>query len=92
MGLLDVLNAMANNRLYLVHEPSNTGIGLAKHMTQGWYGGAERLNDFFDYTYNYSIEHDCDWEKLVIMTEDDIDFKTFKQFRGSDKKWWQLWK
>jgi len=53
---------MANNRLWLVHEPSGESIYLGKRMGYGWYGApdslGEQLNQWFD-SLQAKGEQDC---------------------------------
>lgn len=49
---------MANNRMYLVHLPSKTGVFLGKRMAGGWYGAPEDLPARLDELFAVAGESD----------------------------------
>lgn len=59
---------MANNRLWLIHRPSQIGIGLGKRMGWGWYNAPKQkdFEKFFDYlSSNYGEQDD-----FILAMED----------------------
>jgi len=60
---------MANNRLYLVHRPTNASVYLGKRMAHGWYGAypelGEKMAEFFEAAGDY-----LDQDDFVLALED----------------------
>ena len=61
---------MANNRLWLIHQTSKTGIMLGKRMGWGWYQPPEaiELQEFYDFTSEYSDNESQD--DFILVRED----------------------
>lgn len=65
---------MANNRMFLVHNPSKIGVMIAKH-TNGYLWHAENLN--VDNFYQYIAEHypESFEDYILLMESDGIDWQ-----------------
>lgn len=70
---------MANNRMYLVHQPSGLGFGLGKRMGWGWYSGwggrqpgeyINAMNHFYDLCLA-ECEQSSDQDDFVVVLESD---------------------
>jgi hypothetical protein len=66
---------MANNRMYLVYEPTGLAIALGKRMGWGWYvsNAADKpfpqfMNDFYDLAIS---ECEGDQDAFIIVKETD---------------------
>lgn len=59
---------MANNRMFLVHEPSGIGLMLGKVLGQEWYKPPEqeRFQEFYDYIYT---TFGYGQEDFILVTE-----------------------
>jgi hypothetical protein len=73
---------MANNRLYLVHEPSMTGVFLGKRMAWGWYfpKESEDLGEAIKALYEY-VEGNAEFDQDAFVVWDE----TSDKWRISDK-------
>lgn len=64
---------MANNRMYLVHKPSKTGVYIGKRMGHGWYCGAQydtgkAIAEFYEYLENNEDIREQD--EFILVQED----------------------
>ncbi len=59
---------MANNRMWLVHRPSQLGISLGKRMGWGWYGAPEK--ELLEKFYSYLSENYEGQDDFVLLMED----------------------
>lgn len=76
---------MANNRMWLIHKPSNLGIKLGKRLAEGWYAPPEtsELKRFYDYIlHHYPIENQDDF--MLVMEEEYIE----RGLNGCSYNWW----
>ena len=77
---------MANNRMWLIHKPSQLGVLLAKRMGIGWYDApsGERLNRFYDYLEaEFGFEGQDDF---VLAMEDCKESSCFDNWKYTDEK------
>ena len=60
---------MANNRMWLIHKPTQLGVMLGKRMAWGWYSAPEqeKLQSFFEY-----LEHNPEGSQddFILAMED----------------------
>jgi len=62
---------MANNRLYLVHEPSMVGAYIGKRMARGWYDGRNAgasLEELYEYVDSFHAETQ---DEYIVLKETD---------------------
>lgn len=59
-------------------------------MVGGWYGAPseERIQKFYDYTYEWSSENACDWERLSLFMESNLtkDYVPFSAIEETPNK------
>lgn len=87
---------MANNRMWLIHRPSQVGIMLGKNLGLGWYGqpSKKKLDHFYDYTFEWCLSNAGDWEDFVLWKEHEggwlygepMDNKLRKFIKDNDKE------
>jgi hypothetical protein len=68
---------MANNRLYLIHNPTGKKFMISKRMGWGWYAKddiKEKINDYFDDCADGENQDDFD-----LMIEDNSNCKHIKE-------------
>lgn len=64
---------MADERMYLLHEPSGFNVYLGKRMGWGWYGVPDNLNERVQKLYDMveSQEAEGDQDAFIIAFESD---------------------
>ena len=75
---------MANNRMFLIHIPSQLGIMLGKRMGRGWYDAPkkEELEAFFNYLETTEDRQD----DFTLAMEDCSESSCFDNWRYTDTK------
>lgn len=75
---------MANNRLWLIHRPSQLGIMIGKRMGWGWYAAPKTkfVESYFDYlSSNYDEQDD-----FILAIEDDENSTCFSDWQYANEK------
>ena len=63
---------MANNRIFLVYEPTGRAVCLGKRMAWGWYGVLTDIGEKLQILYDHVREEGSDQDAFRVVTRDEI--------------------